>query len=238
MLDIKLDNKLFYIAIGLRFRPNFIVEDKLGEIIDRVLYSQQNLFDKYAFNMQNGDGIRKLINANGTVALIINSQNIILEIKDTDKYNYTDVEKFFEEKILNEIIQRYKILNIDRIGYVKRYKFVGKQILDVFDKKFNIENSSDFNIHFSKKYPTSQSEIKRDINDYFNYIYDLAKFPNTEELVVSLDSQKYFNPYIDYDDFCAEKEYRIFIEKVTDYNKNKFIKWLNNYCGEQIYDTK
>ena len=236
--DIILDDKLVYIAIGLRFKPHFILEDKLGEITDKILCSPKQLFNQYNFKIQHINGLRKLTNEKETIFLTINSQNIILEVKDIKKYSYTEIEEFFEDEILNQIIEKYKITDINRIGYIRRYEFTEKQILNAFDKNLKINNLNDFNFHFSKKDSTPQSQVKQEINDYFNSIYDFIKLPNTDKLIVSLDTQKYYNPYIDYTDFISEKEYKLFVEKVNDYNKNKFIKWLNNYCGEQIYDTK
>ncbi|MDR3113298.1 MAG: hypothetical protein LBU09_02880, partial [Endomicrobium sp.] len=169
MPNIVLDDKLVYMAIGLRFRPNFIIEDKLGQILNSILYSKNAFFDTKFFTLvENANNQKRLINDKQTNILTINSQNLILEIGSMRDYSSEDIEKRFEEEILKYVLKECKLEGIGRIGYLKRYEIADADIANVLDKKIDFgEKLQDVNLRFSKRPMTSKSETSKDNNDYF-----------------------------------------------------------------------
>ena len=235
MPNITLNNKLIYVAIGLQFRFNFIIENKLGQILNSILYSKNSFFDtKFFTGVESANNQKRLISdKQRTNILTINPQNIILEIGNTKKYSSENIEKKFEEEILNYVLKEYKLEGIGRIGYLKRYEISDADIANVFDKKIDFgEKLQDVNLHFSKRPITSKSTTSKDNNDYFNLIYDFSKRITEDKLRIGIDTQKYFNPTADYADFLDDGEYKDFIEKVKYYNEDNFLNWFKKYCGE------
>src|SRR5690606_37835931 len=67
-------------VIGIRFRPNFSIEDKLGNILERIVYDKKTYFTSAIFPKVNNDVNRKtLFNPDTGDSLSIDSQNIILD---------------------------------------------------------------------------------------------------------------------------------------------------------------
>ena len=58
----ELKDHLVSIAIGVRFGPNFSVEDHLGRIVDSILYSKDSFFNPAMFSSVVSDGEKRLYN--------------------------------------------------------------------------------------------------------------------------------------------------------------------------------
>ena len=80
-----LDNYLVGIAIGIRFRANFAIEDQLGSIVDQILYSKNAYFNEQVFKFTENHVNQKVLVDNVTGdKLTINNSNIIGKIGQTD----------------------------------------------------------------------------------------------------------------------------------------------------------
>ena len=74
-----LDEFIIGIAIGIRFRAKFTIEDQLGKIVDTVLYSKNSFFTPQIFpQVQNLIGKKILFNEKTQDKLHIDNSNIIL----------------------------------------------------------------------------------------------------------------------------------------------------------------
>lgn len=236
MEKVNLKEHLISVALGIKFRANFVIEDKLGNIVDRILYSRNSFFNPQFFPyVQNNVNEKILTNDKTGDNLKINNSNIILEVNFSEaqeKENLNKIYENFEKQIISGLLKENKITQINRIGHINRYIFdlekLAKSFLDkTIGKTF--EGINDINLRFSRKYPIEEALIKKDINDYHNAIYNIIKRSDREELFISIDYQRYYEPFLE---SSSSIEFEKFLEKDASYNQTTFLTWLNkNYLG-------
>ncbi len=225
------------IVIGIRFRANFSVEDQLGNIVDTVLYSKDSFFNPSVFPEVYSDvNERVLVNKDADNHLRINSSNIILEMNLKDgldrKYISRINDRFYHE-IIRGIMKQYKITQINRVGYIKKYLFKIEELARGFlDKTLGntLEGINDIILRFSKRYPVQEALIKNGVKDYYNAIFNIVKRANTRDLFISVDYQRYFDPFLV---SSSQLEFKDFIKRAEDYNSKDFLTWLNKYCSNE-----
>ena len=89
--------------------------------------------------------------------------------------------------------------------------------------------SNDINLSFSKRFPVADSLVNRDILDYTNVIFNIMKLADKDELFVSVDYQKHFDPFLN---STLELKYDDFVKSANHFNSNNYLSWLNvNYLG-------
>jgi len=236
MID-NLDDYLISLAIGVRYRANFSIEDQLGRIADQILYSKQSFFKPQCFpNVYTNVNEKILVNEKTKDHLIINNSNIILEINFGEYFQASDfdviVNKFNSDIILG-IMKDFRITEINRVGLIKRYLFDIEDLSNNFIKKTigaTLEGINDINLRFSKKLPEYKAFINKDVNDYFNAIFNVIKRADKKELFVSVDFQKYFDPFLNR---SSEIEFEKFYEKALSFNNKIFLSWLNKNYGNK-----
>ncbi len=190
------------LAFGIRFRPNFKIEDELGSIIDEILYeSNSKVFTPKNFPFtRNGINEKILINNDTGNYLLINNSNIILEIKSDTHISTDDINKVFEKDILETILKNRKVTAINRIGYLRR-TFVEESSItkELIKKSINITEKEllDFNINFSIKKPILESIAKKGINDFYTIINNISKEPGKGNFILSVDVQRNFQPLVE-----------------------------------------
>jgi hypothetical protein len=233
----KLDDYLISIAIGIRYRANFSIEDQLGKIVDQILYSKNSFFNPKVFPLvQNNVNEKRLINEKTQDYMIINNSNIILEIFLGETFTASDIDEIvdkFEQQIIKGILKEYNITQIVRAGFIKRYVFGIEDLAKTFiDKTIGgtFEGINDINLSFSKKFPVADALREKEIFDYDNVIFNIIKKSDLNELYTSIDYQKYFLPYLN----NANKiEFNEFFKKVNEFNDNNYLNWINtNYLIE------
>jgi len=233
-----LNDSLVGIAIGIRFRANFSIEDKLGEIVDKILYNKNSYFNPSVFpTVYNNVNEKTLINEITNDHMLINNSNIILEINFGPKFKLADQDeilKRFDDEIIQGIVKDFKISQINRLGLIKRYLFNDKSLGESFIKKTigqNLDGVKDINLRFSKKFPVPESMVKKDIYDWHNAIFNVIKKSDQEELFMSIDYQKYFEPFLP---SAHEVKFSLFSNQVQGYNKGKYLDWVNsNYSQDK-----
>ncbi len=232
-----IDNYLVGIVIGIRYRANFSIEDSLGAIVDKVLYDKKAFFNPNIFPLVQNTGNGKLLfNDKNSDRLTINNSNIVLDLLFDGYFPKEDCELVinkFNEQIIEGIMKQYKITEIIRIGIVKRYLFQLEDLAESFINKTignTLDGISDINLRFSKKIPTSEAMVHREVLDYSNVIFNIIKQSDKNELFVSMDYQKYFDPFLS---SVNELKYDDFIKTMSSFNKNNYLSWLNkNYLNE------
>jgi hypothetical protein len=229
-----LENYLISVAIGIRFRANFSIEDKLGNIVDQILYSKDSFFNPELFPLvQSIANEKKLINNETNDYLLINNSNIILEV-NFEEYNQSaldEIHHYFAKDIVQGIMKEYKITQINRVGYVNRYLFTIERLAKNFlDKTIGktFEGVDDINLRFSKRFPIEESLIQKDTYDYHNVIFNIIKKSGSKDLLISTDFQRYYDPFLE---TSTQIEYDSFIKGVYTYNYKRFLPWINNNYG-------
>lgn len=235
MID-NLNDYLKGIVIGIRFRANFAIEDKLGSIVDHILYTKDSYFNSEMFPAVLSDGGQKrLINETNKNYLSINNSNIVLEVnfeeqKDID--NIPEINNRFNQDIINGIAKEFKITQINRVGYIKKYLFDIKKLAETFIKKTvgsTLDGVNDINLRFSKKYPIEEALASKDINDYYNTIYGIIKKANRDEIFISVDYQRYYDPFLE---SSSKVNFPEFLDKAERYNSKHYLEWLNKHYGK------
>lgn len=227
-----LDKHLIGVAIGIRFRANFSIEDQLGAIVDQILYSKNAYFNESVFSYtENHVNQKVLVNNKTGDRLTINNSNIILEVNFSEIFNASNLSellKKFDTEIIEGILKKYKITQIVRVGYIKRYlfdiqtlakSFINNTIGNTFD------GINDIELRFSKKFPVADSLVKKEIYDYENAIFNIIKRADKDELFMSVDYQKYFIPHLE---SASGVEFLSFVNKVDNFSNKNYLGWLNN----------
>jgi len=231
-----IDDYLIGVCIGIRFRANFSIGDSLGAIVDKILYDKKAYFNPSVFPMvRNNSSEKILFNDNNNDRLTINNSNIILDLFFDGSFKLEDydtiIEKF-NETIIEGIMKHYKITEINRIGIIKRYLFTVEDLADSFLAKTigqTIDGINDINLRFSKKLPTADALIKREIFDYHNAIFNIIKHADKKELFMSVDYQKYFQPSLT---SVSEMKFIEFSNIVDNFTDNNSLTWINkNYLN-------
>lgn len=230
-MTLNLNEHLEGIAFGIKFRANFSIEDNLGNIVDKILYSKDAYFNAEMFPMVHGGGNEKILsNDKKGYTLTINPSNIILDLQLNNKKDSLDIEEIsrrFNADIVDGIMKDYKIVQIQRVGYIKKYLF---KIEDFAEKVINsllysrFTDVKDINLSFSKKYPEEKALAVKDINDFYNVLYRIIKKIELNEIFISVDFQKIFEPKLEN---ASQIKFPRFIEKVNSFNSHEISKWLN-----------
>ena len=230
-----LDDCLESIVIGIRYRANFSIIDYLGSMLDEILYSKSAFFDQDFFPLvlHSKADEKILFNEDNKNSLTINSSNMIIELHDKNKGNLKKIIESLKSQIVFGIMKKYKITQINRIGFVNRYKFNEPTLANNFIKKTvgkTLEKINDINLKFSRKYSISEALAKKDINDYYNAIYNINKKADKDELNISVDFQRFYEPVLESTSLI---KYDQFLEKVYNYNSENFLSWLNDSYGSK-----
>ncbi|MFA6925299.1 MAG: hypothetical protein WC223_13720 [Bacteroidales bacterium] len=230
----EIDKYLIGVAIGIRYRANFSIEDQLGKIVDQILYNKNSTFDANVFPLvQNNVADKSLFNDKTGDSLLINNSNIIVEInfgKTFETKDYSTIIESFNKEIIEGILKCYKITEINRVGIIKRYLFKVEDLAKSFLNKTiggTIDGVNDINLRFSKKFPVSDSLVQKEIYDYHNAIFNIVKKADRDEIFMSIDYQKYFEPFLS---TASQIGFIEFAQNVDRYNNGNYVEWINkNY---------
>lgn len=228
----KLDDYLIGAVLGLRFRANFSLEDQFGRIADEILYGDGTSFGPDLFpTVQSRVGGKRLYNEETEDKLTIDNSNFILEIGTSEKRDSAGVDgliQAFNTEIVRGTMKTFGVREFLRIGYIRRYLFTISDLAKTFVSRTigeTLEGVEDINLSFSKKLPAEKAYVKRDVEDYYNVIFNIIKHADREEIYMSVDYQHIFVPPLP---TVAEIEYDKFIARAKDFNNKKYLPWLNN----------
>lgn len=219
-------------AFGIRTVKSFSIEDRLGAILDEILYSKDSEFNENLFpEMQENHNTKVLFNRKTLDKFTITPQDFIFEysVKEDFDKEFSDYLKNFKQVIVNHVFSDFKIRNISRFGLII------KCVLDSSDNLMN-DISSGIQNHFSTpdslslrfnvitKRPLKLGDIITE--DYDNEIvtYDRPSLKSPVNFLV--DYQKYFEPELNiiddskvsFDTFCLNS-YNNFKTKYKDGKK-------------------
>ena len=231
-----LNDYIIGFAAGIRFRANFSIEDQLGKILDTILYSDNSYFSPKVFpKVSGGVGQKIMYNPVTQDQLRIDNSNFILEIQfgldeGFNANEYNNILENFNKHIIKEVMSKFNIQQIVRIGLVNRYLFTLNDLAQSFvDKKIGktLEGVNDINLSFSKKMPVPESLVKRDVNDWSNFIFNIIKKADTEEIFMSVDYQLCYSPFLEK---ANQISYPPFLKAAQGFIQDRYLPWLNtNY---------
>jgi hypothetical protein len=222
-------------AIGIRFRANFHIEDKLGEIIDSILYKNKDSFfssktfpeveSRNSAKILWGEIVDKGSKQLRKGCLRIDHSNIILEYEST---HFEEAVNSFNEAIIKGIVEEYEVIQIQRIGILHKYEIKNSDQCDSLLKNVvgTKENVGDMSFRFSKKIPAAKALIKAGVSDYSNEIYSIGKQLESQSVVASYDFQKYFSPPTEKGNDIGFNKLR---SEAANYLNDNFTSWVEGY---------
>lgn len=232
--------KIISLALGVRFRANFKIEDRLGEIVDGILYKKDSYFNPHFFPMtRNQVNEKVLYNEETGNYLLVNNSSIIGEFSSRDgEVDVYSLTKRFGIDILDNLISNYKLSSIYRIGYLLRVKITNKQALANLIKRdtgMSIKDIGEYSTTFSLTKSLKESMAKRAIYDFLTIIYNISREHGTDALILSIDYQKNYKPFADHFD---ELKYEQFAKDahsyiLTEINKYNDIGNISNVGWEK-----
>jgi hypothetical protein len=225
-----LEEYLVGIAIGIRFRPNFSIGDQLGKILDDLLYNKDstfgcNLFPKVISNI----GERSLVNDLTGDIFNINTENFILELNISDLITLESIPALiasFKKEIMDGIMSKYRITQIFRIGYIRRYIYPIEELANNFVNKTigeTLGGVQDIDLKFSKKIPSPSAVAQKNVYDYKNVIFNVIKHADKKEIFMSIDYQEIYEPLLS---SVRDIDYTSFINGAHEFNKGTYLSWL------------
>ena len=235
MNDLK--SYLAGIAIGVKFRNNFSIEDYLGSIADTLLFGKNGgLLNSITFPHHTSDissSQISLYNQNTGDNLTINANNIILDMNFSDdipKEKSNDLIDEYFKSLTDKIYDIVNIRDIKMIGLVHKYliddESSAKVIYKIF-KEITFDDATSITVNFSKKNITPDSKVKKEINDYENVICTLSMKNNNKNIYFfQVDYQHYYDPRLD---SIIDIPYKDFVKKVINYNNETIQKWIKSH---------
>lgn len=106
------------------------------------------------------------------------------------------------------------------------------ELADVFINKTigsTLEGINDINLRFSKKINSGRMINLKGVNDYYSAIFNVIKTADRDELFMSIDYQKYFDPFLP---SSSEIEFEEFVKRVNGFNSKTYLNWLNKNYGK------
>jgi len=224
--------KLTGFVLGIRINKSFFIEDKLGAIIDDILYSENSELNNRLFNEISSNATGKVVyNAHTGNKLTVSAQDIIFEYnieKDFD-IEFDKYLKNFNLIILKKVFGDYQVKNIHRFGFVikaelsKSDTLIGDISKVIKSHYSGDEDSFTLRFNMTTKKPITIKGIITE--DYDNEIITYDKVNQKSPTYFSADYQKYFKPElalikdatIPFDTFC----------------KNSLQSFKQKYLGEE-----
>lgn len=231
MAENSLAKSLIGLAVGIKFRPNFSIEDKLGEILDVFLYDKGSIFGPKFFPRTKSNGVveRVLYNPETNDSLLINHSNIIFDISFSDKLPNTKADSILDTflSVLTEKVHRVvDIKDISLVGIVKKYAIDSestKSDLQNKIKEITFTDLNSFDLSVTKKIFLPESKIKRDICDFENAIVSIVKLPDNSSMIMQVDYQHIYEPKLE---SIIDIKTKDFIARCNSFNK-QMEDWLN-----------
>ena len=89
---------------------------------------------------------------------------------------------------------------------------------------------NDINLSFSKRLPVNEALVKQYVNDYDNAIFNVIKKADLNEIFMSIDYQRYYEPFLE---SSSQIQFDEFISQADGFTQKKYLAWLNsNYIED------
>ncbi len=208
--------KLVGFALGIRTVKSFSVEDKLGAIIDEVLYSENSEFNEKLFTeVRENHNTKLLFDPKGLNKFTITPRDFIFEYNVLTDFEI-ELEKYltsYVNIITKKVFKGFGIKNVSRFGFMVKSELAEKDKLlkdvsEIIKTHKGIDDSLSLRFNVITKKPLKLPKIITE--DYDNEIVTYDKPDITSPLSFSVDYQKYFKPELniiddapqDFETFC------------------------------------
>ena len=212
--------KLTGFIFGIRTVKSFSVEDKLGAIIDEILYSNDSEINERLFtNVNEGHNARILWNPSKPQnRLTITPRDFIFDYEIEHSFD-KEFRKYLESYmsiIVKRVFTTFKIKNISRFGFVLKTS-LDKNDLLLEEVTKVIKGHKGMNDSFSLRFNVIEVKpikVKNIITeDYDNEIVTYDKANKISPMIMTIDYQKYFKPELvdikdatqKFDAFCFDR---------------------------------
>jgi hypothetical protein len=227
------------VAVGVRYRNNFSIEDKLGSIVDVLLYGSGSLLNAVTFPMAGAAlTAKRLDNPKTGDTLIINNTNIVLDVNFSEHIPKEKAGDLIDEFFRTVTGKIYKIVDIHEvylIGVVYKYAITDTSSSVPLYKSFQdltVDDVSSIRVNFTKKILLPDGQVKKEVNDYENVICTLEMEQSKKgEYLFQVDYQRIFAPQLA---SVVDIQYKNFIEKVNYYNNTAVSKWIDKYATKKM----
>lgn len=225
------------IVIGIRFRPNFSIEDRLGEMVDEILYSKGSYFNSTFFpTVNHGPTDKTLSNDKTGDKLTISNSEVVLDVAldsnpEKAEIQYGELINSFQKQILDGVLSKVRVKEIVRVGFIHRFITTNEKTTENFiqgllgDAGIGI---NEINLKFSRREEPNSKDKKNKILDYQNFIYQIIKNKNGSDLLFSLDYQEYFLPALPE---IGDLNFKGFIKSLDDVGSKELMNWVNKTSG-------
>lgn len=203
-------------AFGIRTVRSFSVEDKLGAIVDEILYSDKSEFNEKMFpEVRDNHNTKLLFDPIKQNKFTITPQDFIFEYNVESNFQ-KEFDLFlnnFNDIIINKIFNNFKIKNISRYGFIIKSELDAKdkflqEISSVIKKHKGDDDSLSMRFNVITKKPLELPTMITE--DYDNEIVTYDRINSNTPLIFSVDYQKYFKPELNiiadatvsFDKFC------------------------------------
>ena len=192
--------KITGFAFGIRTVRSFSVEDRLGAIIDEILYSDNSEFNERIFpEVRENHNTKLLFDPVRNNKFTVTPQDFIFEYNVLNDFE-SEFEKFlkgFVSTITQKVFKEFKIKNISRFGFIIKAELREKDsflndITTVIEKYKGIDDSLSLRFNVITKRPIKIEKIITE--DYDNEIVTYDKPNSSSPLSLSVDFQKYYKP--------------------------------------------
>lgn len=221
------------VAIGVRFGPRWVVVDRLGDVLDKVLRSGP-FSSKFFPNAAVEGSTRLLMNPKTRDSLSLNERDCILQVdvgsRDTSKIRVL-AENF--DRFILDPMKAAGLDEIARFGLMIRLAECSQQLstkpADVYlASEEGTPRSLD--LLFTRRLQSPLARAKRDVNDYRNLIYAVKQTEG--EVHFGIDYQEYFDPPLDRKS-ADQKPIASFVDDGLNYFLTSFHRWLERFTSRQ-----
>jgi len=208
--------KITGFAFGIRTVRSFSVEDRLGAIVDEILYSSDSEFNEKLFpEVRENHNTKILYDPINQNKFTITPQDFVFEfnIKNNFENEFQKYLKSYVGILTKKIFKEYKIKNISRFGFIIKSELNDKdnflkEITSVIEKHKGSDDSLSLRFNVVTKKPLKLPKLVTE--DYDNEIVTYDKANAESPLTLSVDFQKYFKPELniiedatqDFETFC------------------------------------
>ncbi len=187
-------------AFGIRTVRSFSIEDRLGAIVDEILYSDTSEFNEKMFpEVRENHNTKLLFDPIRQNKFTITPQDFIFEYNVVNNFQ-NEFEKYlnnFNRILINNVFDHYKIKNISRFGIIIKSELERKdeflqEISSVIKKYKGDDDSLSMRFNVITKKPLKLASMITE--DYDNEIITYDRTNSESPLILSVDYQKYFKP--------------------------------------------
>ena len=192
--------KIIGFAFGIRTVKSFSIEDKLGAIIDEILYTENSEFNEKLFTeVRENHNTKLLFDPKGLNKFTVTPRDYIFEYNVKNDFD-KELNKFLDSYvsiITRRVFKNFGVKNISRFGFILKTVLdekdeLLKDVSSIIEKHKGIDDSISLRFNVITKKPLKLPKLVTE--DYDNEIVTYDK-PNSESpLNLTVDYQKYFKP--------------------------------------------